>query len=982
MGGIRETYLVAAFGERSTRKRMTWEKAFGVGAGGPHGSVGDFLFHCHLFPHYGEGMNGHLRVHDETQADLVALDDNPSPYGAVAEGEGFPDFIPFVDDEEADEHELPAFPPDRRPEDTSPQKSLPLTTREKNLPGGPGMPYTDPAKNNNDDIEGYVEKREYHVVALRTEITYNDAGDHDPEGIAYVLKEDVEAVESGYNPEPLFIRANVGDIVELTFENRTNIPLSVHPHFVSFDILGSDSAMVGYNYDSGVDPDDKGTYRWYADEEGPVFVHDHMSGIEEGMHGPFAVLLVEPRGARWCDPYTGEEIRKGAKAMIVDADDPDVDDFREFALLYHDFAQLVEAGREQPDTPTGEGWVTRRKQHQTNQGVMGINYRNAPQYRRLKRHNLGEVDPAYVYSSSVFGDPPTPVLETYPDDPVRLRLVMGPYEEFHNFNLHGHHPTPDDRVEEPLSQIIGVSEKFSFELPRAEESPADPLDNPAGLPIRDYLYGSSITDDLGNGMWGIYRVFDAAVNHLKPLPDREKPSGSISTEELRDIGHPAPFDDRAEEGQQAAVDNPAARLNDNVGQKPGEPLDPSTIPEQAPDPGVVSPDLGGVVRHYEVAAVQTDLQFNEHGDHNPRAIVFVPKDDAEGVESGTMNPEPLAIRANEGDVVEVELHNRLFKQIKYNKRGPTIRAEDQQAPFPQSNRISLHPQGTRYDVQGSDGTTVGFNYDQTVGPGESITYRWKVESDMDSCVLQDMADVVGHWPYGAFGDLLVEPAGSEWLDSETGRELDRGYGSTAIISPPDDEDFREYSVTFGDGQYIINPDGDCVVPHDQNGNVPCNRLGDPEEQGFGTINYRSEPFRHRFETDDNQHLVYDSGTHGDPNTPVFRALEGDRVVFRVSQPAANSRGISFHLAGHQWKRYPDIPDSPRIGVDDDFIPGYSSRVVPEHGAGGKFSRSGDYIFQELKQAGRLEDGMWGIFRIRPASDEFDASIDPLPDQSK
>lgn len=342
----------------------------------------------------------------------------------------------------------------------------------------------------------------------------------------------------------------------------------------------------------------------------------------------------------------------------------------------------------------------------------------------------------------------------------------------------------------------------------------------------------------------------------------------------------------------------------------------------------------------------------------------------------------MTIRANEGDVVEVELHNRLFEEIEYDEDGPTIRAENQQAPFPRSNRISLHPQGTKYDVQGSDGTTVGFNYDQTVGPGESITYRWKVESDTDSCVLQDMADAVGHWPYGAFGDLLVEPAGSEWLDPETGQELNRGYGSTAIISPPDAEDFREYSVTFGDGQYVINPDGDCVVPVDQTSDTPCNRREDSEDQGFGTINYRSEPFRHRFEEEDEQHLVYDSSTHGDPNTPVFRAVEDDPVVFRVSQAASNSRGISFHLAGHRWKRYPDVTDSPRIGIDDELIPGYSSRVEPEHGAGGEFNESGDYIFQELKQEGRLEGGMWGIFRVRSDPEEFDVPISALPDRSK
>lgn len=44
------------------------------------------------------------------------------------------------------------------------------------------------------------------------------------------------------------------------------------------------------------------------------------------------------------------------------------------------------------------------------------------------------------------------------------------------------------------------------------------------------------------------------------------------------------------------------------------------------------------------------------------------------------------------------------------------------APFPPSQQIYLHAQLATYDVQHFDGTTVGFNLDQTIAPGEHKVY--------------------------------------------------------------------------------------------------------------------------------------------------------------------------------------------------------------------------------------------------------------------
>lgn len=78
--------------------------------------------------------------------------------------------------------------------------------------------------------------RTYDVTALRTEIEYNDYGDHDPCGVVYVLDDEVEAVRSGEkNPEPLTIRAHAGECVEINLTNALGDLDDDHAH-PSFDI--------------------------------------------------------------------------------------------------------------------------------------------------------------------------------------------------------------------------------------------------------------------------------------------------------------------------------------------------------------------------------------------------------------------------------------------------------------------------------------------------------------------------------------------------------------------------------------------------------------------------------------------------------------------------------------------------------------------------------------------------------------------------
>ena len=54
-------------------------------------------------------------------------------------------------------------------------------------------------------------------------------------------------------------------------------------------------------------------------------------------------------------------------------------------------------------------------------GARGINYRT----ERLAPRFAANSEPAWLMSSTVHGDPATPVFRAYKGDPVRVRLLMG-----------------------------------------------------------------------------------------------------------------------------------------------------------------------------------------------------------------------------------------------------------------------------------------------------------------------------------------------------------------------------------------------------------------------------------------------------------------------------------------------------------------------------------------------------------------------------
>lgn len=890
------------------------------GSGSLHQAFGDIIIHCHLYPHFGEGMWGLQRIFNTLQDDsqcypngvridpLCPLPDREPPPEPTLEVPGFPNFIPG-------KFGCKAPRPPLGIEGGRPSTELEINQFD-DCPI-PGAPFTNPCK------LGYTSIREFDIALIQMPLVYNSEGWHDPEGRFYVLAEDEEDIRAGRKqPEPLVIRANAGECIKIRFTNKLPETLGgnafqlvtrtyeagMHVHFVKFDPLASDGGNVGWNYDTGVLSGQTINYVWFADVElKATFWHDHLFANEQQLHGVFAGLNVQARGSCFLDNCTGEEIEAGTQAMIVH---PFIPDYREFTLFVHDFALLFDKNGNPLNKPPFPGSLD-------DPGVMGVNYRNEPIQFRLAKP---ECDPAYVFSSYVHGDPVTPLLETYNGDPVRIRLLDGAHEESHSFNLHRmkwHSERRDLDSEVVQQQHIGISESFTLEFAMEGEGDFDVL----------YHYGT--LDDIWLGNWGLLRSFKEEVPHLLPLPDRICPPER--TTELPCV----------------------------TGQVPPPALSPGEhCPSDKP------------VRKYEVVAMNADIIYNKFGDHDPYGIIFVLAEDEEAVRCGAMNPEPLILRGNIGDSIEVTLINKLDPDF-HNECCHGYPEVPVNAPFPPSCRISLHPQLLAYDVLGSDGATVGFNPDQTVGPGECITYRWFVETNVGTCNLWDMADLRNHRHHGAFGMFIAEAEGSVYLDPITREEVCPG-GNQVIISHPYLGEFREFAIFMHDGIRLVDKDGklirDPLIATIGEAMDMDMEVDDPEDQGSRGFNYRLERLSYRLEEVPDVSKVFSSRFHGDPSTPIFFAYPGDPVKVRFALPADRARAHAFTIHGHKWQRSVDDLNSDIVAVRGQNIAGAQDTFELFYGAGGYFGIPGDYMYRSGNIRWDIEPGMWGIFRVLASDD--------------
>ena len=640
------------------------------------------------------------------------------------------------------------------------------------------------------------------------------------------------------------------------------------------------------------------------------------------------------------------------------------------------------------------------------------------------------------------GDPFTPLLRAYENDKVQIRILVGAHEETHNLTINGHKwlhqpGTPQD----PLavnnsgyrnSQIAGISEHFEF-LTGKESIMGN-------RPFIDYLYQNDASvDGQWNGIWGLLRIYNGRPGlraDLQALPNNTAGAAPLSTNDSSfptDSSFPngvTDYKDTTDSSQSTdtftttdttymspdqvadtqASSSPSGTQTDASGTTAtsdgtffvsktvvmSNPTDfatgksvatgicPSTAPRRTISVTAVSAAAlpGGKLIYNSRAG-------NGGALNDPTAIMYFRSEDIDslGKVKAGVPIEPLVVRASAGECINFNLFNKLPNVVAdldgFNTM-PNIIYHFNANQVKPSNHVGLHPQLLAYNVANSDGKNVGFNPNQTVGPGGVARYTWYA-GDVVINGTQRLAtpiefgatnlissDPIKHSNKGAIGSLIVEPQGSSWIEDSTSR-------AQATITRTDGTSFREFVIQFQTDINMRFADGSPVPNLAGPGGAE-----DAEDSAQKAVNYRTEPIWKRmnyapetpFETTRNfdfTNVLTNAIVGGDPQTPVFTARAGQEVRFRLLNANGHMRNNLFNLHGHFWQDEPFTNNSKSIGnnplsenkgVVYGIGPSSHYEVIPTNGAGGARRVAGDYLYR-TQESFQFDGGIWGVFRVTP-----------------
>jgi len=298
------------------------------------------------------------------------------------------------------------------------------------------------------------------------------------------------------------LRGVVGDFLEITFLNRTALPLSMHPHGAKYD-KDSEGSYYGANnplsspqagrvdrsapgLGAAIGPGARFTYVWYLDEEsGPLptepsskawLYHSHVGGegeINLGLEG--FIIVTDPKRAR------------------SDGTPNDVD--REIPALFMIFNES------QQDPEVREHAGASGGGQSLNNLVSNLSASASPGTPQPSAFDLREEGQRHAINGYIYGN--LPGLEMNEGERVRWYLFgLGSETDLHTPHWHGL------RVIEE-----GVRRTDTVELLPASMKVADMLpDNPG-----EWLFHCHVAEHMANGMFARVTVFP-----------RDKPRASLS----------------------------------------------------------------------------------------------------------------------------------------------------------------------------------------------------------------------------------------------------------------------------------------------------------------------------------------------------------------------------------------------------------------------------------------------------------------------
>jgi hypothetical protein len=345
--------------------------------------------------------------------------------------------------------------------------------------------------------------------------------------------------------------------------------------------------------------------------------------------------------------------------------------------------------------------------------------------------------------------------------------------------------------------------------------------------------------------------------------------------------------------------------------------------------------------------------------------IYALRDDVPAILRGEKTAEPLVIRANAGDVVDITLTSAL----------PDVEEVDHYS------KVGIHTHLVQYDVQSSDGAVGGCNYETSIRSalavaensqlvpngneaiyGEQVRYRWWCDVELGMIYFHDHSLLKTHLPHGLFGATVCEPVGSEYRDPASNAPVyhvdtdgvirsttdTRSLAVTSIVSPNDEsESFREYVPMFSDGTQ---------------GRTTNLREVRMIERLQWAPPLSAERREHR-KVQGGRETMFSSRIHGDPTTLLWRSYAGDPI--RVRTEGGGTHEIhSLNINGVRWRFEDEFKDSTLrtigvVGVSEgfSFLFGADPRLEP-----------GDYLYSSPGELSIISSGQWGVLRMSEEGD--------------
>jgi len=319
------------------------------------------------------------------------------------------------------------------------------------------------------------------------------------------------------------------------------------------------------------------------------------------------------------------------------------------------------------------------------------------------------------------GDPWTPMLRVYMGDKVRIRVQVGAHEEEHNFTIPGlkwrkEPNSPNSGWKN--SEFFGIDEYFNLDVPIVP-------DTGPGNPTRvDYIYtvGAEL-EGMWNGVWGILRSYNSERADLRELPNNNVARNGLDITNAADFNGICPLT-----APLATFDVTAVRAVDVLDPVQGLVYNDRLTILQAKPGGITGqgPLIDPTALMY---VLDQDLVLDVAG--NPA-----------GLKPGTPI-EPLILRVNAGDCVQVNLTNELPADLSstempgWNAMVPIVQ-KDENIGVPgqggiltfnanditPSSYVGLTPQLLAFNPHNDGGFSTGLTTGRLVAPGSSRLYTW------------------------------------------------------------------------------------------------------------------------------------------------------------------------------------------------------------------------------------------------------------------